>query len=159
MMGLALHGMGVWVVASVVRTAIAEAPADGRVTPSVAVSVVCERGTGKGRLRCDVELRADDPSSVAWADVQIIGAPAFVTLLRGRVGPLDATVRTPRLWRLPFAIAATGEGTGALRVRVRYVACVGAACEPVQQEMDAPVVVAPHAAAPTAARWPLGPPR
>src|SRR5215472_10082269 len=63
----------------------------------------CEHAAEPGRVRCDVELRPAH-GAVRWADVQVVGAPAFVAPLRGRIGPHEATAHEESLWRWGFGL-------------------------------------------------------
>ena len=62
--------------------------------------------------------------------------PPFVAALRGRVGPQDASVREPGLWRWPFALVAREKGAGDVEGQVRVVVCTDNTCA----GQDIPVV-------------------
>ena len=97
----------------------------------------CERVDEPGRVRCDVEARVASGESISAGDVVIVRTPPFVTALRGRIGPHDATTRDAETWRWALALAARGPGRGEVEARVRLVVCRGATCGP----REAPVVV------------------
>jgi hypothetical protein len=73
--------------------------------------------------------------------VVIAKTPAFATALRGRVGPLEASVHEDTIWRWAIALAARGRGTGELAIRVRIVSCVKEACAPSELEARGEVAV------------------
>jgi hypothetical protein len=83
----------------------------------------CEKAAGAGRVRCEVEARVPAGESIAWGDVAIVKLPPFAVALRGRVGPHDAAVREPGLWRWTFAVLARDKGTGEVEGHVRVVVC------------------------------------
>jgi len=92
-------------------------------------SVVCDQPAAPGRLRCDVEARGKQ-GIVRWADVEIVRTPLFITPLRGRAGPREATTREADLWRWSLGLASRDRGEGDLMVRVRAVLCEGDVCTP-----------------------------
>lgn len=65
---------------------------------------------------------------IRWGDVEIVSVPSFVTPLRGRIGPRDATVRDDDTWRWALGLAARERGAGDVVARVRLVTCVGDKC-------------------------------
>src|SRR5258708_20795482 len=79
----------------------------------------CERIDAPGRVRCEVEARVAPGESIAVGDVIIVRTPPFVTALRGRIGPRDATLREPEVWRWALALAARVRGNGDVEARVR----------------------------------------
>src|SRR5262245_56580327 len=89
-------------------------------------SATCERAAGPGRARCEAELVATG-SVVRWADVQIVETPAFVTALKGRIGPADTTLREKDRWRFSFGLVARARGSGDVRLQFRAVVCEKAA--------------------------------
>jgi hypothetical protein len=101
----------------------------------------CERVDGPGRVRCEVEARVAQGESIAGGDVVIVRTPSFVTALRGRIGPHDATTRETDIWRWAFALAARERGSGEVEARVRLIVCHAGACLPRQAPMTARVVV------------------
>jgi hypothetical protein len=99
-------------------------------------TMTCEHVPIPGRVRCEVEARVPPGYSISWGDVVLRRVPAFVAPLRGRVGPHDASVREPGLWRWPFALVAHGKGAGEVEGQVRVVLCRERSCAAV----DLPVV-------------------
>jgi hypothetical protein len=110
-------------------------PAAGDESPWIRAALVCDPAPDLGRVRCEVEARAPAGSSIAWGDVEVLRVPALVTALRGRVGPHEASVHEPALWRWTFAVVARETGTGELGVRVRVVMCGDKGCEPREVEV------------------------
>ncbi|MGH7285702.1 MAG: hypothetical protein ACRELY_29640 [Polyangiaceae bacterium] len=90
--------------------------------------LVCEHVGVAGRVRCDVEAQVDD-GRIAWSDAQILDMPKFAIALKGRIGPDDATVKTPLRWRFAFGVVAKETGSGSISVRVRAVRCRENTCE------------------------------
>jgi hypothetical protein len=115
-------------------------------TAPVEVVASCERKATKGRVICDVELEAAN-ARIAWADVVVIGAPAFAPPLRSRVGITDARSRTDRRVRLPVALIATSQGRGTVSMRARAVLCTVTApgasetCRAATKEVSTELVV------------------
>lgn len=101
----------------------------------------CEKIGQPGRVRCEVEARVAAGTVIRWGDVEITSVPSFVTPLRGRIGPREATTREDDAWRWAFALAAREKGTGEVQARVRLVTCVGAKCAPRQLPVTAKVHV------------------
>lgn len=101
-------------------------------------SATCERAAGPGRVRCEAEIHVES-GTVRWADVQVVETPQFVSALKGRIGPADATVREGATWRFPFGIVARARGTGDLKLRVRAVVCQGERCDAQLIEVSVPV--------------------
>jgi hypothetical protein len=91
-------------------------------------TMTCERATGAGRVTCEVEAVVEAGASIAWGDLVLLRLPPFVSALRARVGPHDASVREPRRWRWTFAVVARAKGSGALDGRVRIVVCGANGC-------------------------------
>lgn len=100
----------------------------------------CPSADAPGRVKCTAELRADG-ARIAWADVVVASAPAFVTPLRGRMPPSDATETRAEVWRFAFAIVAKERGRGELVLRVRAVVCEKDTCRPEEREVRAVVSV------------------
>lgn len=98
---------------------------DASATGATRVAMTCERVLTPGRVHCEVEARVEPGESIAWGDVVLLQVPPFATALRGRIGPHDASVREPALWRWSFAVVARAKGTGELAARVRVVVCTG----------------------------------
>jgi hypothetical protein len=101
----------------------------------------CERIDAPGRVRCEVEVRVASEESIASADVTIVRTPPFVTALRGRIGPHEATTREAEVWRWALALAARERGSGDVEARARLVVCRNARCAPRETPMVARVVV------------------
>lgn len=91
-------------------------------------TMTCEHVAVPGRVRCEVEARVAPGSSISWGDVVLLRVPPFAAALRGRVGPHDASVREPGLWRWPFALVARGKGAGQVEGQVRVVVCRDTSC-------------------------------
>ncbi len=102
--------------------------------------LVCEHIGVAGRVRCDIEAQVDD-GRIAWSDAQILEMPKFAIALKGRIGPDDATVKTPLRWRFAFGVVAKETGSGSISVRVRAVRCRENACEALTTTVSAPLVV------------------
>jgi hypothetical protein len=98
---------------------------DASATGAMRVAMTCERVLEPGRVHCEVEARVEPGESIAWGDVVLLQVPPFATALRGRIGPHDASVREPALWRWSFAVVARAKGAGELAARVRVVVCTG----------------------------------
>jgi hypothetical protein len=101
----------------------------------------CDRADGPGRVRCEVEARVGLGESIAEGDVVIVRTPPFVTALRGRIGPHDATTHDPSIWRWALALAARGRGSGDVEGRVRLVVCRATVCAPREAPVSVRVVV------------------
>ncbi len=106
-----------------------------------AVKMTCERIAQPGRVRCEVEARVAAGTVIRWGDVEIVGVPAFVTPLRGRIGPREATTREDDAWKWALALAAKERGTGDVQARVRLVTCAAGKCAPRQVAVTARVQV------------------
>ena len=102
---------------------------------------VCPPSDAAGRVKCTAELHVEGGARIAWADVVISSAPAFVVALRGRMPPSDATETRDDLWKFAFAIVAKQRGHGELVLRVRAVICSGDACHPEEREVRTVVSV------------------
>jgi hypothetical protein len=121
-------------------TVLARADSDGGV---VAPTLTCEHVTDPGRVPCEVEARVEAGESIAWGDVVLLRTPVFTTALRGRIGPHDASVREPTLWRWRFALVARQRGSGDLSGRVRMVVCRGDSCAAREVEVAVKIEVGP----------------
>ena len=97
-------------------------------------TMTCERVELPGRVRCEVEARVSPGDAITWGDVVIIRTPSFAAALRGRIGPHDATVHDPGVWRWALALVARDRGGGDVEGRVRLVVCRGDRCGP--REID-----------------------
>ncbi len=105
--------------------------AAGSAAPDAApphATLTCEHVPVPGRVRCEVEARVPSGDSISWGDVVLRSVPPFAAALRGRVGPHDASVREPGLWRWAFALVARGKGAGDVEGQVRVVVCRDKAC-------------------------------
>jgi hypothetical protein len=91
-------------------------------------TMTCDRVASPGRVRCEVEARVDPGEAISWGDVVLVHLPPFATALRGRIGPHDAAVREPGVWRWTFAVVARVKGAGDLGGRVRVVVCRESVC-------------------------------
>jgi hypothetical protein len=91
-------------------------------------TMTCERVAAAGRVRCEAEARVPPGLSISWGDVVLRRVPPFAAALRGRVGPEEASVREPGLWRWPFALVARGQGAGDVEGQVRVVLCRDESC-------------------------------
>ncbi len=101
-----------------------------REAPLAPASMSCARVAGAGRVPCSVDARVDAGDAITWGDVVLVATPPFLTALRGRIGPHDATLRDPGEWRWALALVARGPGRGRVEGRVRLVVCRGATCAP-----------------------------
>jgi hypothetical protein len=106
-------------------------------------TLTCDHVADTGRVRCEVEARVDAGESIAWGDVVLLRTPPFATALRGRIGPHDAAVREPGLWRWTFALVARAKGVGELSGRVRVVVCRDQTCGAREVEVAGKVEVGP----------------
>ncbi len=104
-------------------------------------SMTCDRTDSPGRVRCEVEARVGADRSISWGDVVIVKTPPFLGALRGRIGPHDATVHDPGVWRWALALVARDKGAGDVEGQVRLVVCRGSSCQPTQVPVVARVVV------------------
>jgi hypothetical protein len=103
--------------------------------------MTCEGIDAPGRVRCEVEARVASGETIATGDVIIVRTPRFVTALRGRIGPHEATIREAEMWRWAFALAARERGSGEIEARARVVVCRNGTCEPRETPVVARVLV------------------
>jgi hypothetical protein len=106
----------------------------------VKTAIICEQPAAPGRFHCDVEVRARD-GRLAWADVEVGSLPDFILPLRGRLGPRDASIHEPGVYRWSVGFVARARQTGDLALLVRAVVCQGADCVPVTSSVSAEVAV------------------
>ncbi len=92
--------------------------------------MTCDRVDSPGRVRCEVEARVGPGQSIAWGDMVLVGTPPFVSALRGRIGPHDATVRDPEYWSWALAVVTRERGSGDVEARLRLVVCAEGHCAP-----------------------------
>ncbi|HEX8792133.1 MAG TPA: hypothetical protein VF765_14365 [Polyangiaceae bacterium] len=136
-----MRKLGVTIGGALVMAAASLARADdGGVQPA---TMTCEHADGPGRVRCDVEARVGAGESIAWGDVVIVKTPPFVSALRGRIGPHDATAHDPDVWRWALALVARDKGAGDVEGRVRLVVCKDAKCAPRDLPVTGHVTVGP----------------
>jgi|HubBroStandDraft_2_1064218.scaffolds.fasta_scaffold23908_3 hypothetical protein len=105
----------------------------------------CEPATRPGRVRCDATAYVGTDESIAWGDVVLLETPPFISVLRGRIGPHDATMRTPTTWRWEFALVARAVGDGEVVGRARLVVCRDKTCSPREVPLVGHVVIGAEA--------------
>ncbi|MBX3181305.1 MAG: hypothetical protein KIT72_14495 [Polyangiaceae bacterium] len=128
-------------IALVLALFVSRALSASSAPPAPTVTARCQPTLTPGRVLCEVEAEVS-AGRLSWADAVVVSSPDFARPLRGRVGPSEATARTPRRVRLPIALVATGEGTGELRLRSRVISCTDdARCAPFQRSVSASVRV------------------
>lgn len=96
---------------------------------AVTASMQCERVAEAGRVKCSIEARARGGRSIAWADVVLVSLPDFMSALKGRLGPTDATYRDPSAQKWAFGLIARKPGEGEAEARVRLVVCAPVAAD------------------------------
>jgi hypothetical protein len=131
-LGVALAALGV-VLSAFASAGLARGDQDAA-APSASATMTCERVESPGRVRCEVEARVGAGEAINWGDVVILKTPPFASALRGRIGPHDATVHDPGVWRWALALVARDKGGGDVEGRVRLVVCKGDRCGP--REID-----------------------
>jgi hypothetical protein len=107
---------------------VAPALAQRDAVDAARATMTCEHVAAPGRVRCEVEARVLAGHSISWGEIALQSVPPFATALRGRVGPHDASVREPGLWRWPFALVAREKGAGNVEGQVRVVVCKDKEC-------------------------------
>jgi hypothetical protein len=124
--------------------------ADAGIAPSLSAGphegvLACEAATRPGRVRCEARVYVANGESITWGDVVLLETPPFLVPLRGRVGPHDATVRTPMTWRWEFALVARATGDGDVVGRARLVVCREKTCQPRELPLVGHVAIGPDA--------------
>ena len=123
------------------RAKVGIARDDGRdIGFSLEIDVECAPLPRPGKVQCVVRLRPVG-GSLHWSDALVISAPPFAPPLRDRVVSTDAKRNDDAGADLAIALAATGDGDGALYVMGRATVCGERACRPVQAQASARVVV------------------
>lgn len=150
MRGLArLVGMvtavGVFSGAARLTSALAGSSDAGAPTPTPTSLLACEPAPKPGRVHCEARVYVSEGESIAWGDVVLLAAPSFVSALRGRIGPHDATIRSPATWRWEFALVARANGGGDVVGRARLVVCREKVCLPRELPLVGRVVVGTEA--------------
>jgi hypothetical protein len=130
-------------VALAVFATLAPSSADEAIPPPRATAAItCAHAAEPGRVRCEVEAKPPPGGAILkWADAVLVSTPPFVTPLRARVGPSDATTHEDSVWRWAIALAARTRGSGEVEARVRIVSCVRDACVPSEITVHATLVV------------------
>jgi len=125
--------------ASALSWALFALPANADEPAPLQATLTCDRAAEPGRVRCSVEARVAEGRTIAWGDVAVLQLPDFAAALKGRIGPGDATAREGATTKFAFGLVAKKAGQGEARVRVRVVACEGAAeapkCTPLMVEV------------------------
>ena len=104
-------------------------------------TILCEHVAAPGRVRCEVSAQVEPAEAISWGDVVLVQVPSFAEALRGRIGPGDATVKEPSMWRWALALVARSKGRGELRGRVRLVVCREKICTPEEHLVAGEVLV------------------
>jgi hypothetical protein len=104
-------------------------------------TMTCEPVATPGRVRCEVSVHVEPAETIAWGDVVLLQVPSFAEALRGRIGPGDATLKEPTLWRWALALVARSKGRGELKGRVRLVVCRDKLCTPEEHLVAGEVLV------------------
>ncbi len=130
------------VVAALVALGVASPSPSVADEPRATAAITCPRAPEPGRVRCEVEAKPPPGGAIVkWADAVLVSAPAFVTPLRARVGPSDATTHEDSVWRWAIALAARTRGSGEIEARVRVVTCIHEACVRTEIAVHATLVV------------------
>ena len=127
-------------VQAAVRSAGAVADGGANEESGLFAEAQCDRVSGPGKVHCSV-LERPIMGKLSWGDVIVLSAPPFAPPLRTRIAAGDATRRDESGAEFALALAATGDGSGELRVLARAVVCSERGCRPVRAEAKARVVV------------------
>jgi hypothetical protein len=133
-----IAAVGVFCGAATLRASALADSSDAAAPPGL---LSCEPASKPGRVRCEARVYVAEGESIAWGDVVLLAAPSFVSALRGRIGPHDATIRSPTTWRWEFALVARANGGGDVVGRARLVVCREKACLPRELPLVGRVVV------------------
>lgn len=104
-------------------------------------TLICGPVPAPGRVRCHVDAEVGPGEAIAWGDVVLVSTPEFVSVLRGRIGPHEATSHLPASWRWEFALVARGKGAGEVEGRARLVVCRDGTCLPRELPAKGRIVV------------------
>ena len=132
--------LGAILVLAAVRGAGAVADGGANEESGLFAEAQCDRVPGPGKVHCSV-LERPMKGKLSWGDVIVLSAPPFAPPLRTRIAAGDATRRDESGAEFALALAATGDGSGELRVLARAVVCSERGCRPVRAEAKARVVV------------------
>jgi hypothetical protein len=108
--------------------------------PAIAAAAKCDPVPGPGKIHCTVRARPIG-GKFSWGDVIVLSAPRFAPPLRTRLAAGDASRSDAEGADFELALAATGDGSGELRVRTRAVVCGDGGCRPVMADVSARVTV------------------
>ena len=115
-------------------------------------TLICGPVAAPGRVRCHVDAEVGPGEAIAWGDVVLVSTPAFISVLRGRIGPHEATTHLPASWRWEFALVARGKGVGEVEGRARLVVCREGTCLPRELPAKGRIVVGQDPLVPDASR-------
>jgi hypothetical protein len=108
--------------------------------PGLVAEAKCDPVPGPGKVHCSVRA-LPIMGKLRWGDVIVLSAPPFAPPLRTRIAAGDASRSDETGAEFALALAATGDGSGELRVLARAVVCGETGCRPVRAEAKASVVV------------------
>jgi hypothetical protein len=108
--------------------------------PAIGAAAKCDPVPGPGKIHCTVRVRSTG-GKFSWGDVIVLSAPPFAPPLRTRVAAGDASRSDAEGADFELALAATGDGSGELRVRARAVVCGETGCRPVRADVSTRVTV------------------
>jgi hypothetical protein len=115
-------------------------------------TLICGPVAAPGRVRCHVDAEVGPGEAIAWGDVVLVSTPEFISVLRGRIGPHEATTHLPASWRWEFALVARGKGVGEVEGRARLVVCRDGTCLPREVPAKGRIVVGQDPLGPDAGR-------